>query len=385
MIVSQMQQTGRFLLLVVLLLGGCPHLVAIASELETPPPPPAPESVQDWPQADDQLAAPRPTEASPAEEVRETRGVQVPDQRKLTSILKRNLPAAQQTVPVRDAPEWFQQLMQRVVRDNVPDKYVRDKDWGHTARRWDGVKIRRRGVLDWSTKRRWKEVNHGTWKRYEITQIEPEQNLTMRIENIRDAGGGRLGFDVLLSSKLHAFGRVAQWTKGVQMVNVSADAVAKVDLKLQCELGVSLDMRRFPPDVVLAPSVSAAALDVTEFELQKVSKLKGPLIRELSGSVRDVLLDKIEEKRHRLPEKINRQIAKNEDRLRLSLSDFATSKWETLTNKLPSTATRLDPTATVLDAAGDDTMQPAQTRLDAGQSPPTELLELLPATANAAL
>lgn len=258
---------------------------------------------------------------------------QLPDEKQLVSILKRNLPAVKETVAVKDAPEWFQQMVQRIVRENVPSKYVQDKDWGKTDRRWDGLRVKRRGVLQWSTKRRWKEVNHGTWKRYEVTQIAPHENLRLRIENVSDAGDGKVQFDLRLVSQLHVFGRIAKWAKGVQVYNLSADADAEVRLLVHCEIGMKLDVRKFPPDVVVLPKVTAADLDVTEFKLQKVSKLKGPLVKQLSGSVHDVLMDKIEEKRSRLPEKINRQIVKNQDKMRLSLSDFAATKWEVFTGK----------------------------------------------------
>lgn len=257
--------------------------------------------------------------------------VTVPNDTQLKSILRRNLPQADQTLRITEAPEWFQNMMQRIVRENVPDKYVRDKDWGKTGKRWDGLEVRRKGALQLTTKRKWKEVNHGTWKRYEITQLDPDQNLLLRIENVADAGRGRIGFEVELASKLHVHGRLAKWAKGVQLYNVSADADAAVTMRLWCEVGMKLDVSKFPPDVVMDPKVVQGNLHVSDFRLQSVSKLKGPVVKQLSGSVHRVLLDKIAEKREQLPQKINKQIAKNEDKMRLSMADFAASKWSSFT------------------------------------------------------
>ena len=249
----------------------------------------------------------------------------------LVSILKHRLPAADGPVQMRDAPEWFQGMMQRIVRENLPDKYVQDKDWGKTDQRWNGLKFRRDG-LKLSTKRQWKAVNHGTWKRYEITQVDPVENLFMRIENVHDAGAGKVGFEVRLASRLHVLGRTSKWAKGVQVYSVSAEAEADVEMKIGCHVGMRLDFTKFPPDVSLVPEVTQANLDVTRFELQRLSKLDGPVIKQLSNSAHKVLLDKIEEQQARLPEKINRQIAKNQDKLRLSIADFASEKWKTLTS-----------------------------------------------------
>ncbi len=220
-------------------------------------------------------------------------------------------------------------MMQRIVRENVPDKYVQDKDWGKKGRRWDGLKIRRDG-LKISTKRRWKQVNHGTWRRYEITQVAPETNLRLRIENIHDAGDGKVGFEVSLGSKLRAFGRVSQWSKGVQLYSLSVEADADVRLRIWCQLGVHFDWTHLPPDVLFKPTVTRAELDVTRFRLHRISKLDGVVARELGRSLHRVVLAEIEEKRDQLPEKINRQIAKHEDRMRLSVSDFAARKWREL-------------------------------------------------------
>ena len=90
---------------------------------------------------------------------------------RLVSVLKRKLPGETTVMKLDRVPEWLQTLTQRIVRDNIPHKYVRDKDWGKTAERWDGIQIRRKGPLRLTTKRKWKEVKHGTWKRYEIRQI----------------------------------------------------------------------------------------------------------------------------------------------------------------------------------------------------------------------
>lgn len=302
-----MSQPLKLVIGVLLALSAAVH--AEESDGELPPPP--------------QLVAPSntPTEAGEPPSVPSS-----PD--RLVSVLKRRLPTGK--VELSQAPEWFQTMVQHIVRENVPHKYVRDKDWGMTERRWNGIRVRRNGFRI-STKRKWKDVNHGTWKRYEITQIDPQNNLTLRIENVRDAGKGNIAFDVYVTSKVHVYGRTSQWAKGVRLYSVSADAEADVRLKITGEFGIQLDPKKFPPDIVCIPKVTDAKLDVSQFSIERVSKFDGPVVKQFSKSVHKVLLDKLEEKRDRLPEKINRQIAKHHDKMRLSLSDFATEKWKQLT------------------------------------------------------
>ena len=61
-----------------------------------------------------------------------------------------------------------------------------------------------------------------------------------------------------------------------------------------------------------------------------VSRLKGPLVKELGSELQEVLERKIAEKQAKLVQEINRQIDKRRDRLRLSVHDAIKSKWTEL-------------------------------------------------------
>ena len=61
--------------------------------------------------------------------------------------------------------------------------------------------------------------------------------------------------------------------------------------------------------------------------LHRVGKLEGPLIKSLSDDTRAVLAAEIAERRPKLVESMNKQLAKKEDRLKFSLSDLLKSEW----------------------------------------------------------
>jgi hypothetical protein len=65
--------------------------------------------------------------------------------------------------------------------------------------------------------------------------------------------------------------------------------------------------------------------------VHRFSKLSGPLARELSSSLREVVERKLESKQGKIVEKINTQIGRHPERLRLSLSDLVASRWKSLT------------------------------------------------------
>lgn len=220
----------------------------------------------------------------------------------------------------------FQALVAGLVRANLPDKFEDLRDWGQTKVLTTGLRVRREG-LKLETKRKRKEVNDGTWKMYRLRVVDKDEQFQLWVENIRETESGRLAFDLTTIARLEAFGRWSVWERGVQLVSLSAEADARVRLRASCQLALRLDPSRLPPDVVLKPTVDRAELELLDFRLRRVSDLHGPLVRQLGRALEDVVEDKLTASRDRLPEKFNRQIDKQQDKLRFSLHDLLTSRW----------------------------------------------------------
>lgn len=228
--------------------------------------------------------------------------------------------------PLIHADVSVNRLVTRLVLDHMPHSYTRDKDWGKQSERWDGLHIRREG---WKieTKRRKKKVNHGTWRRYSATLIDPNKQFSVAVTNIRQAKDDKLAFDVSFVSWLKLDARQSQWIKGVQLYSLSAEGKAKVRLVVNMELDILLDPTNLPPDLVLRPKASAADLIVDEFRIDRVSKLGGEFAQQVTRLSRSALDEEIAKKEHKLVEKINKELEKKPERLRLSISDALQSQW----------------------------------------------------------
>jgi hypothetical protein len=216
-------------------------------------------------------------------------------------------------------PEEFQELVTSIVREQLPDKYEKTKNWGQTKQVWAGVKLERDG-LRLETRRRYREVNDGPWQKYRIDLLQPEKHFHVALANIRQTENKVL-CDIAVEAKLHAFGRHSQWERGVQLFSVSADASTRVRLKAALEVTTRIDATKVPPDLLFSPRVTSADLAILDFRLERVSDLHGPLVKSLSSTVREILEDKLAEKREKLVEKLNRSLARREEKFRLSLAD----------------------------------------------------------------
>jgi hypothetical protein len=231
-------------------------------------------------------------------------------------IVSKTTATAQSFTPSQE----FQDLLTRLARDQLPDKYEKTKNWGKTVRVFDGWKFERDGMR-LETRRRFKTANDGAWQKYGIRLVEPEKNFEIRVENLRQEES-RVVCDVTILAAAQVWGRHTQWENGVQLASLSAEADARLRLRAKLEMALKLDVTKLPPDAYLQPRVTSADLDILEFKLRRVSHFDGPVVKSLSSSVREMLEDKIEDDRQKLVDKLNKSLAKQQAKLRFSPSDW---------------------------------------------------------------
>ena len=225
-----------------------------------------------------------------------------------------------------DSLNNINQLVTRLVLEAIPHTYSKDKDWGGQEKRWNGIRLRRDDGGRLETKRKWKMVNHGTWKKYSATLVDPENKFSIEVQNLRRTEGEKLGFDVLFAADLNFNARQAKWAKGVQLYSVTAEGHGRLQLRVDCEMDVKLDLDDFPPDLIFEPVVKSAEITVEEFHIDRVSKLGGEFAQQITRAARKILDEKIAEKEADLVEKLNNEI-EEEGELRLDIGDSSENEW----------------------------------------------------------
>lgn len=226
-----------------------------------------------------------------------------------------------------ESTQGFLEFGAKLLRDQMPPSYENWKKWGKTKEVWAGLKVEREG-LKIETRRKKKAVNHGVWSMYKIQRIDETSPPDVTLSNLRESRPGAVAVDLLFRDRLNFFARHALWELGVQLWSIHLDAEALLDLKMTCETRLKLDAGKFPPDVILSPEVVSAAIALEDFRINRVSKADGPLIRSLSATLREIVEDEIADRNKEILDRINKQIAKNADKLRFSTSDLAKSKWK---------------------------------------------------------
>ncbi len=239
-------------------------------------------------------------------------------------------PAAPQASAAAPAPEQradaLDALLRKLVLELLPKEYVDDDDWGQTEEFITGLDIERDG-LKIETRRRRKQLNHGTWERYEVS-LTDSTKFDLQVKNLRTLEDARLAFDVHLQLPLRVVARQSQWRRGVQLYSVHADAEMLVRVEVQCVTAIIIDTASFPPAIVMKPTVSAARARLADFELHRVSKLGGDAAEELGRAARGRIERRIAAKDEKLTRKINEQLAQREEVMRLSWASLAESGWK---------------------------------------------------------
>lgn len=208
----------------------------------------------------------------------------------------------------------------RLIEDAIPAHYDKQKDWGKTKNITvgldaDGGKLHRRK----------KPVNHGVWKHYQAWLVDPDQNLSVSLDNLRTLDGGRVGFTLVLSAKLDLWARAKIYQYGVHVIALEATGQTAFDLALDCEVGVQLKTNDGKSRVAIDPSVMDARLTLREFRLDRISDAHGPLVAELGEEVKKLV--EAELQGPKLTAKLNRAIDKKRDRLEFSLTGLVNSSW----------------------------------------------------------
>ncbi len=258
--------------------------------------------------------------------------IRVADATELTATSQATSPAENKEPQNVDAGEKIDALITKIVLKNIPHEFKEEKDWGGQEPRWNGVNIRRDG-LKIRTNRKKKMVNHGTWKKYHVSLLNPEEQFLISVKNMREAEDGKMAFDVYVAANLKIDGRQAKWVKGVQLYNVSVDGKTKVNLKATIELRTLMDVTKFPPDLVFRPEAKAVEISVKDFRIDRISKVGGEVAQQVTQIARGAIKGRLEKEEAKTVKKLNTEFTNNADKLRLSLHDAMSNKWSAAAKK----------------------------------------------------
>ncbi|MGV3483083.1 MAG: hypothetical protein ACO1RT_01555 [Planctomycetaceae bacterium] len=215
-----------------------------------------------------------------------------------------------------------------LIQANLPPRYEGNKRWGETKRVYAGIDVDHDG-LKIKTHRRYRELRHGKWLKYSIDLRDPNDPRCLRINVVAAemADDGRLKLDLQIDTKLGIEARQERWNYGLQLYSVSTQASAKLRMSLTASIGFGFDYAQVPPAVVFDPLVEQANVEIVDLEVDQISKLGSDIAQELGDMAERVLREEyLPKQRDKLAQKLNSQIDRRRDKLRISASDWLVHK-----------------------------------------------------------
>lgn len=218
--------------------------------------------------------------------------------------------AAGEKTPLKQEYAEFSRLIHSIVVKQMPKEIEDTASWGQT--------VPVEGKLPFPLLRKYvkvgdkTEVPHGAWRRSKGRLEDPNKNLKIVVKDFKklDDKTHRLVLDVDATLVIHA--EWQQWQKGLLLFGGETNADARVTAAIVCDVGVSLNLKTFPPVLNVEPKVKELELDLVEFKFRNFGPLiSGDQANVFANDFKEVLRTVIKASEPLVKEQANQAIAQS--------------------------------------------------------------------------
>ncbi len=116
-------------------------------------------------------------------------------------------------------------------------------------------------------------------------------------------------------------------------MSISTNANATVRLWVQADVILRTNPLVFPPEVQFSPTVTDAKIELVQFEVERISQIGGPFAEQIGKGMQSYVEERLDDYSDKLVVKLNSQLAKQKDKLKISLRDQIESTVKSLTTR----------------------------------------------------
>ena len=135
------------------------------------------------------------------------------------------------------------------------------------------------------------EVPDGVWKRTKVWVADPNRDLQIRIADAGKAGKDVTRVRVEALVALRGSRERQRWANGVRLFDITADADAVIAIGLDCDVRVSFNLKKLPPELHVEPKIVNVQLGLREFNIRRVGPVlvleQGELGEELKRTIQE--------------------------------------------------------------------------------------------------
>jgi hypothetical protein len=194
--------------------------------------------------------------------------------------------SAGEKLPRRDYGE-FSRLVHTIVVKQLPKQFEDASGWGQMIEIPPNLRLMAlRKVVKVGDHL---EAPHGAWRRFKGTIEDPDKNLKIAVKDFKKLDSKTYRIDVDVDVTIMCQGDWQQWQKGLLLVEAGATADANIMAAIVCDVGVSLNVKKFPPELNIEPKVSELGLNLVDFKLRGDPIIKGQRGDALRNDLKEVL------------------------------------------------------------------------------------------------
>src|SRR5262249_32900648 len=115
------------------------------------------------------------------------------------------------------------------------------------------------------------EAPHGLWRKVKAWMTDPAKDLQIQVRDLKALDGSTYRVTLEAEADLRTWTGAQHGQKGLALIGFIAEADAKVNLYLECDVALSLDGKKFPPAFKVEPKVSTLKIDLKDMTLRSVT------------------------------------------------------------------------------------------------------------------
>jgi hypothetical protein len=192
--------------------------------------------------------------------------------------------AAGETQPKQDFVE-FSRLLHAIAVKQLPKQFEDDSGWGQRTEVPADIKYAAlRKIVKVGDHL---EAPHGAWYRFKGKIEDPAKNLKIAVKEFKKLDAKTYRIAVHVDATIMAQAEWQQWQKGILLAGIETTADVNVTAMMVCDVGLSVNRKKLPPELNIDPKVTELELDVVEFKIRDGWLLKGERAKMLGSELKD--------------------------------------------------------------------------------------------------
>lgn len=200
------------------------------------------------------------------------------------TVLAAEPPAAMTAAETKQLSDVVKQLLVKY----LPDPAVTSKhNWGQQKDVTVRFEPERKGAFRWQIERVKEKRNDGHWTALKLSAMNPRDNLTVGLKDVRSPESGKTTFMAVLSGPVR-FGFEQQlWKSGLRLYSGETRGRCDATSVLQCETTSRLDwaLGKLLPTQILRVKVTKADLSYDRLKIEHTAGLGGEAAEMIGDTV----------------------------------------------------------------------------------------------------